>query len=78
MNRMETAQVLSVLKAAYPTFYRGMGKADLEQILSLWTDMFQEDDPRIVAGAVKAFIATDSKGFPPVIGTIKEKVRQKK
>lgn len=38
--------------------------------------MFQEDDPRIVAGAVKAFIATDSKGFPPVIGTIKEKVRQ--
>lgn len=53
-----------------------MGKEDLEQILSLWVDMFREDDPRIVAGAVKAFIATDSKGFPPVIGTIKEKVRQ--
>ena len=76
MDRRQTAQVLSILKAAYPNFYRGMGKADLEQILSLWTDMFQDDDPRIVAGAVKAFIASDSKGFPPVIGTIKEKVRQ--
>lgn len=64
------------MKAAYPNFYRGMGKADLEQILDLWTDMFQEDHPRIVAGAVKAFIATDSKGYPPVIGVIKDKVRQ--
>lgn len=76
MNRKETAQVLLVLRAAYPNFYKGMARGELEQILDLWTDMFQDDDPQIVGGAVKAFIATDSKGFPPVIGVIKDKVRQ--
>ena len=76
MNRKETAQVLSVLRSAYPNFYKGMARGELEQILDLWTDMFQDDDPQIVGGAVKAFIATDSKGFPPVIGVIKDKVRQ--
>ena len=64
------------MKAAYPNFYKGMAKSELEQILDLWTEMFKEDHPRIVAGAVKAFIATDSKGFPPVIGVLKDKVRQ--
>lgn len=76
MDRRETAQVLSVLRAAYPNFYKGMGKAELEGIVDLWASMFAEDDPRLVAGAVKAFIATDSKGFPPVIGVIKNKLRQ--
>lgn len=76
MNKMETARVLSVLRAAYPNFYKGMARGELEQILDLWTDMFLDDDPEIVGGAVKAFIATDSKGFPPVIGVIKDKVRQ--
>lgn len=76
MNKMETARVLSVLRAAYPNFYKGMARVELEQILDLWTDMFRDDDPQIVGGAVKAFIATDSKGFPPVIGAIKDKVRQ--
>lgn len=76
MDRRETAQVLSVLRAAYPNFYKGMSKADLEGIVDLWAAMFAEDDPKLVAGAVKAFIATDSKGFPPVIGVIKDKLRQ--
>ena len=76
MDRRETAQVLSVLRAAYPNFYKGMGRQELEGIVDLWASMFAEDDPRLVAGAVKAFIATDSKGFPPVIGAIKDKMRQ--
>lgn len=37
--------------------------------------MFSEDDFNLVAAAVKAFIATDSKGYPPHIGAIKEKMR---
>lgn len=76
MDRRETIQVLSVLRAAYPNFYRGMGKQELEGIVDLWATMFAEDDPKMVAGAVKAFIATDSKGYPPVIGVIKEKLRE--
>ena len=76
MDRAETARTLAVLRAAYPNFYRGMGKAELEDIVDLWASMFEDDPFELVAGAVKAFIATDNKGFPPVIGVIKEKLRQ--
>lgn len=76
MDRAETAKTLAILRAAYPNFYRGMSKADLEGIVDLWASMFEDDPAELVAGAVKAFIATDSKGFPPVIGVIKEKLRQ--
>lgn len=76
MTRKDTLQVLSILRAAYPNFYRGMAKDDLEGIVNLWASMFADDPPELVAAAVKAFIATDSKGFPPVIGIIKEKLRQ--
>lgn len=69
------AAVLSIMRAAYPSFYREMGKRELENIVDLWQTMFADDDPALVTGAVKAFIATDKKGFPPVIGVIKEKLR---
>lgn len=69
------AAVLSIMRAAYPSFYREMGKRELENIVDLWQTMFEDDDPDLVTGAVKAFIATDKKGFPPVIGVIKEKLR---
>lgn len=75
MDRRETAEILSVLRAAYPNFYKGMGKEELTGIVDLWAAMFADDDPALVAAAVKAFIATDSKGFPPVIGVIKDKMR---
>lgn len=76
MDRHETAQVLSVLRAAYPSFYRGMGKSELEGIVDLWASMFANDDPALVGVAVKALIATDVKGYPPHIGAVKDKLRQ--
>ena len=74
MDRTETIKILSVLKASYPRFYAGMGKQELENIVSLWNEMFEEPYA-VVAAAVKALIASDSKGFPPVIGQVKEKIR---
>ena len=38
--------------------------------------MFAGDDVQIVAAAVKALIASDEKGFPPVIGQVKARIRQ--
>ena len=71
MNREETLAILGVLRAAYPNFYKDKGKAELEGIVNLWVDMFQDDPAQIVAAAVKAHIASDEKGFPPHIGAIK-------
>lgn len=72
VNKIETISILSVLKVAYPMFYKNITKKEAEDIITLWTEMFADDDFNLVKTAVKAHIATDAKGFPPIIGQIKE------
>jgi hypothetical protein len=74
MTREETLAIMSVLKAAYPPFYKDMKWSEAEAIVELWATMFADDPVAVVAAAVKAHIATDKKGFPPHIGAIKEAV----
>ena len=74
MTYEETLAIMSVLKAAYPNYYRDMKKVDAESVVSLWAEMFKEDPAELVAVAVKAHIANDSKGFPPHIGAIRNAI----
>lgn len=76
MTRQEVTALLAVLRAAYPRFYSGMTRAELEGIVSLWADLFAADDAATVMTAAKAMIATDTKGYPPHIGALKEQVRK--
>lgn len=76
MTAIETTKVLAVLKATYPNFYRDMPDDEIDGIIGIWTEMFSSDDYQIVAAAVKALIVADTKGFPPVIGQVKERIRQ--
>lgn len=75
MDREQTKYLLAVIYAAYPNYYRGAKPQDMSDVVKLWMKMFEEDSPELVIGAVKAFIASDEKGFPPVIGQIKAKIR---
>lgn len=63
------------MKAAYPTFYRGMTKKEADGIVRLWSDMFKNEPVGLVGAAVKALIESDVKGYPPHIGAVKEKIR---
>jgi hypothetical protein len=74
MTREETLAIMSVLKAAYPPFYKDMKRSEAEAIVELWATMFADDPVAVVVAAVKAHIATDKKGFPPSIGAIKAAV----
>lgn len=74
MNREETLAIMSVLKAAYPAYYKGLNRQDAESVVSLWTEMFKDEPAQVVAVAVKAHIASDNKGFPPHIGAIKDAI----
>lgn len=74
MTYDETLAIMAVLKAAYPAFYRDMKRKDGENAANLWAEMFKDEPAEIVAVAVKSFIATDVKGFPPNIGVIKEAI----
>lgn len=76
MTREETIKILSVLRGAYPAFYRDITKQEAESTIALWESMFDEEPYELVAASVKAFISGDGKGFPPAIGQIKERIRQ--
>lgn len=70
MNRTETLAVMSILKAAYPAYYRDMKRQDAEAVVNLWAEMLADYPANLVAAAVKSHIASDRKGFPPHIGAI--------
>ena len=76
MTREDTIKILSVLRGAYPAFYRDITKQEAESTIALWESMFDEEPYELVGAAVKAFITADAKGFPPAIGQIKERIRQ--
>lgn len=75
MDRDETIATLAILRGAYPGFYRGISKAEAEDTVSLWLDIFGRYPFKLVIAAVKSFIEADEKGFPPVPGQITAKLR---
>ena len=67
---------MDVLETAYPRMFSGPGAVDRTKALGLWAKMFEDDRVDLVAAAVKSYIATDVKGFPPHIGAIKNAMHQ--
>lgn len=76
MDRTETVKILAILRGAYPQFYRDTDKQEALDTVNLWQSMFADDDFTIVSAAVKALISADEKGFPPVIGQVKARIRK--
>ena len=74
MTREEMLDLLVVMQAAYPNFYKGMNKQQADAVLDLWSTMFVDEPLEVVAMAVKSHIANDKKGFPPHIGAIKDAI----
>lgn len=75
MDIEESRRIMAAIRTAYPTYYHDMSESELIQAVKLWAEMFEDDPAHDVAAAVKAYMATDTKGFPPSIGQIKEKIR---
>lgn len=74
MTKYETAVIMATLRAAYPQYYARQSVEDAEAALNLWAMQFAEETAEEVSAAVSAFISSDTKGFPPSIGQIKEKL----
>ena len=75
MTSDQMTGIFAVITEAYPRFQAGKDEEEYDRAIDFWTGMFAGDDPMLVAAAVKAFIATDTKGFPPSIGQIKSLMR---
>ena len=78
MTVQEVSRMLDIIKLAYPNFYgtKGAAHLDVQAICKLWAAMFVEDDFNVAMAAVQAFIVSDTSGFAPTIGQIKEMERK--
>ena len=76
MTTEQMTAILAVISEAYQRFQAGKPPEAIDRAIAFWTSMFDGDDPALVTAAVKAFIATDTKGFPPVVGQIKALMRE--
>lgn len=76
MTRDETLAIMTVLKTAYPSFYKDMNRETALQAVALWTEMFTDDPAQIVSAAVKALIKTRKEGYPPTIGEVSAKIQE--
>lgn len=70
MTIQETAKVMDIIKGAYPNW-----NATRETAI-VWAQMFVDDPVERVLAGVKSYIATDTKGFAPVVGQIKQMMNQ--
>ena len=69
----DTLGMMATLRVAFPQYYAKQTLEDAEAALKLWHRMFEADDVRLVKAAVDAFISSDTSGFPPSIGQIKDR-----
>ena len=67
MNMQETSYILSCITAVYPSFLKDRDPKFLKEI---WQRIFTNVPCGQVEQALTAYIATDTKGFPPTPGAI--------
>lgn len=75
MTKQDTYQLLATLQAFYPDSFRGMTDAAAQMKLTLWQEQFADQPGAVVIAAAKAYASTDTKGFMPTPGQIKEQIR---
>jgi hypothetical protein len=75
MDRQGALKMLSIIKAAYPLFYRNISRADAENAVLLWQEVFKDVDEREAAVGLKCYLGED-KAYPPAPGEVMERVRR--
>jgi hypothetical protein len=72
MNKRETAQMLVVMRAAYPKFYSGVTAQDTSAALELWADAFREIPAPIALEAMRRRIRESP--YPPAVADVYKRV----
>ena len=73
MTKQETGKILTVIAEFYPNFKK---ERNIEVTARVWHRIFEQTPYELVDQALASYIATDTKGFPPVPGAINERIRQ--
>ncbi len=73
MNENETGKILSVISEMYPSFRKDR---NIDATARVWQKIFEHTPYAAVEQALMAYIATDTKGYPPMPGAINERILQ--
>lgn len=73
MDKKETAQVLTILKVAFPTMYKDF-KGDFDDVIIVWNEALSDYPLEVVKLAVNHIISTSK--FPPVIADVVERINK--
>lgn len=73
MTLKESGLILSVLRAAYPSSFKGLTDDEIDATVHLWAEMFHEPYS-MVSAAVRALISTRKEGYSPTIGEVKDQL----
>lgn len=76
MTKEETKQVLTIIRASFPNFFKNMPSKDMSDMMLVWCDIFIEDNAMVVITAVKSYIRSNVSQFPPSVGQIVELMRK--
>lgn len=71
MTNKEAAQILAILKAAYPNFYKDMTPDEAQGTVSVWQMQFNNVPAEILLMALNKAISVNK--YPPSIAEVKEK-----
>lgn len=73
MTKQDAAQVLAILKAAYPASYQGMTTQEATGTITVWQMQFADMPVDIVLLAVHKLISSNK--FPPTVAEVKQKLQ---
>lgn len=66
----DISKLLAVIVAAYPMHFRNRSEQDARDQLSAWYAVLGEYPYEVANAALRSYLASDTKGFPPVPGQI--------
>lgn len=70
MTKEETTKIIFMIKSTYPKTYERFSETDFRNMIDIWTFCFDEFDYKRIALALKAYIVSNTTGFPPVPGQL--------
>lgn len=73
MNKKEATQVLAILSASYPKYYRNIADDEVQGIISVWALQFANMPADIVLMALHKAISVNEH-YPPNIAEVKKKI----
>lgn len=74
MTENETIKVLSIMKAAYPTSFKGMTREDGLGMIRVWQMQFDAIPVELVFEAVNRLIGKNT--FPPTVAEVKKELKE--